>query len=77
MNVRDREEFAVMKNELGHIKTDVADIKEAINKHIEWEAEKYEALDKKFANKWVEKGILVIATSVIAGAILLILQGGL
>ena len=48
-----REEFAVIKNEIVHIKKDVEDIKMMLKDHIDWESAKYEKLKEKFAGKWV------------------------
>jgi len=49
MNVKEREEFAVMKNEISHIKYDVEEIKQMLIEHTKWEETKYSELDKKYA----------------------------
>lgn len=80
MTPHEREEFAVMKNEISHIKSDVAEMKEdtkvsineikdMLKEHVEWEAGKYDSLQNSFAAKWVEKVILGISVTV-AGAII-------
>lgn len=54
MNVKEREEFAVMKNEISHIKSDVEEIKMMLKEHTEWEENKYSLLDEKYAPKYVQ-----------------------
>ena len=47
-----------------------------LDKHVEWEAEKYEKLDNKYSGKWVEKAIVAIGTAIIiavAGALISLL----
>ena len=44
---------------------DKVDLK--LDKHVEWEAEKYEKLDTKYSAKWVEKTLLVIIGLIISG----------
>jgi len=66
MNVREKEEFAVMKNEISHIKSDVNEIKGMLKNHIEWEDKKYDDLKDDFASKWVEKvsiGLIIASAS--------------
>jgi hypothetical protein len=66
MNIKEREEFAVMKNEISHIKTDLAglkvdteknfqELKALIKEHVSWEETKYKELDVKYASKLTEK----------------------
>ena len=56
MNAKEREEFAIMKNEITHIKVDVNDIKSLLKEHIKWEADKYKEFEDKFVAKEVQKG---------------------
>ena len=66
MNIKEKEEFAVMKNEITHIKIDLADLKVSnehnfqelkalIKDHVSWEETKYKELDVKYASKLTEK----------------------
>jgi len=43
------EKLAVLENEVGHIKSDVQEIKSMLKDHIHWEAKKYEDMEKHFA----------------------------
>jgi adenine/guanine phosphoribosyltransferase-like PRPP-binding protein len=70
MNLQEREEFAVMKNEITHIKTDVEEIKVLLKDHIRWESKKYDDLKNEFASKWVERAIIAVMTTVVGGIIL-------
>ena len=51
MNEKEREEFAIMKNEITHIKTNVQDIKGMLKDHVEWESKKNGELDAKYLHK--------------------------
>ena len=66
-----------IKKEIGEIKSnskeDLESIKNMLKEHVKCESERYNSLDKKFAAKWVELGIITIATTVIAGIVLLLL----
>lgn len=81
MNQTEREEFAVMKNEISHIKNNISELKcdtksnfeelkAMLEGHIKWESEKYDDLRNDFASKWVEKAIIAVMTSVVGGVIL-------
>jgi hypothetical protein len=72
MNVKEKEEFAVMKNEITHIKSDVAEIKHLLEEHIHWESGKYDSLKKDFASKWVEKVSIGVLISVIAAIVVFV-----
>ena len=74
MNIEEKQEFAVMKNEITHIKTDVTEIKTMLKDHLDWEEDKYLQLESKYASKWVEKAILGIIISVAAGVLVLLIQ---
>ena len=53
---------------------DKVDLK--LDKHVQWEAEKYEKLDSKYSGKWVEKAIIAIGTAItitIIGALITLL----
>ena len=67
-----------IKKEIGEMKSNSKDnlneIKVILQQHVEWETEKYDKLDKKFAAKWVELGIISVATAVVAGIIMLVLK---
>ena len=67
-----------IKKEIGDMKSNSKDnlneIKVILQQHVNWETEKYDELDKKFAAKWVELGIISVATAVVAGVIILLLQ---
>ena len=51
MNNKEREEFAVMKNEVTHIKTDVKEIKTMLKIHLEDGVNQVKESDKKYASK--------------------------
>jgi hypothetical protein len=70
------EEFAVMKNEINHIKTDITEIKTLLKEHIQWEDNKYSELKNDFASKWVEKvsiGLIIAAVSALVTALINVL----
>lgn len=60
MNDKDREEFIIMKEDINHIKNDVGELKETMNKFIE-------TSEERFAGKWVEKALFWLLTT--AGAV--------
>jgi hypothetical protein len=69
-------EFAVMKNEINHIKTDITEIKSLLKEHIEWEDRKYSELKNDFASKWVEKvsiGLIIASVSALVTALINVL----
>jgi len=51
---------------------DKVDLK--LDKHVQWEAEKYEKLDGKYSGKWVEKAIISIGTAVVIAIILALIK---
>jgi len=51
MNKKEGEEFAVMKNEITHIKTDVNEIKSMLKKHVDNEDKILGGIDVKYATK--------------------------
>ena len=51
---------------------DKVDLK--LDKHVQWEAEKYEKLDSKYSGKWVEKAIISIGTAVVISIFLAVLK---
>jgi hypothetical protein len=81
MNIKEKERFIVMENEVKHIKKDVTELKEStesnfqeikglLEEHIRWESGKYDALNQHYAGKWVEKIIMGIIGAVGAAAVI-------
>ena len=84
MNIKEKEEFAVMKNEISHIKTDLAELKinnehnfqelkSLLKEHVSWEEVKYKELDGKFASKLTERivyGLVGIVLTMVVSALL-------
>lgn len=60
MNKKEAEEFAVMKNEITHIKKDVSEIKDMLESHVKWESGKYDSLKEQFADKSVEDKVKLL-----------------
>ena len=61
-----------MEQKIDNLTSTVNKIDEKLDKHVEWESEKYEKLDGKYSGKWVEKALLVvigIASTAIVGAV--------
>jgi ElaB/YqjD/DUF883 family membrane-anchored ribosome-binding protein len=82
-----KERLSVIENEVKNVKekmsdmdkrmrTDMQEIKDLLHEHTKWEAEKYETLESKFADKWVEKAAISLAIGFVL-AILGLLLGKL
>ena len=52
------------------VNDNVEKVDKKLEKHVEWEADKYEKLDSKYSGKWVETGVIGIITSIIIAAII-------
>ena len=73
------ERIMKLETNLSNLKEDIDEIKTAVNdksglkelrdmlkEHVDWEYAKYDEMDRKFANKWVEKLIIAI---ILGGAV--------
>ena len=47
------------------VNDNVEKVDSKLEKHVEWEAEKYEKLDTKYSAKWVESAIIAISTGLV------------
>lgn len=64
MKLTSGERLAVIETEVKGLKVDVAEIKQMLKEHTEWEATKYDDLNKKFAGKWVERGLIAVGAGI-------------
>ena len=70
--IKTENRLTIMEQKIDNLTSTVNKIDEKLDKHVEWEAEKYEKLDGKYSGKWVEKALLVvigIASTAIVGAV--------
>lgn len=51
------ERIMKIETDINYIKEAVNEMKASLKAHTDWEAEKYDSLEKKFAAKWVEKAV--------------------
>lgn len=65
VNDNDREDFGKMKAQIENLHEDVGSVKADVKSVLE----KLDCLDKKFASKWVEKGIISIVIVLITALI--------
>jgi len=59
------ERLVKIETDIGYIKESVDELHGNMNKHFEWSEKQIMVMDKKYANKWVEKAIVAIAIGVI------------
>ena len=50
---------------LEYLKDQVDEIKGLLKEHTVWEAQKYDSFENKFANKWVEKVSIALASGIV------------
>ena len=55
-----QERMAKVETNIENIKEKVDEIKVMLTEHVNWEANKYEEMDKKFAPKWIEKFVIAL-----------------
>lgn len=70
--IKTENRLTIMEQKIDNLTSTVNKIDEKLDKHVEWEDEKYEKLDGKYSGKWVEKALLVvigIAATAIVGAV--------
>lgn len=73
-DIHTEKRLATMEQKIDNIITSVDKIEKKIDKHVEWENEKYEKLDSKYSGKWVEKAIISIGTALIISILAAILK---
>jgi len=54
------ERLASVETNIENIKEDVKEIKSLLNDQVKQQDRKFDILDKKFANKWVEKIVVAL-----------------
>jgi hypothetical protein len=54
------ERMARVETNIENIKEQIGEIKEMLTDHVNWESDKYEEMDKKFAPKWIEKFVIAL-----------------
>jgi len=62
-----------IETNLNYLKEQVDEIKGLLKDHTEWETKKYDSLEEKFANKWVEKVSIALASGVVLSILTYIL----
>jgi hypothetical protein len=67
------ERVAKMEQQVENIEKAVNRIEEAMVRHVGWEADKYDEMDKKFSGKWVEKVVIGVIL-VLIGSIFTVLN---
>jgi len=50
---------------LEYLKDQVDEIKGLLKNYSEWESQKYDSFETKFANKWVEKVSIALASGIV------------
>ena len=63
-SIKNENRLAKMEQKIDNLIDSVEKIDSKLDKHIDFEAEKYEKLDVKYSGKWVEKAIIAIGTAV-------------
>ena len=68
--------MARLEEKVDNIGSSVNELKDDLRDHVEWEGAKYQdlnnrfdKLDKRFANKWVEKIVIAIGIAIAGGFI--------
>lgn len=61
-----------METKMDNTESALKRIEDALTSHINWEAKKYEEMGGKFSGKWVEKVIIALVVSVLAGLIAIV-----
>lgn len=72
--IKTENRLTIMEQKIDNLTSTVNKIDEKLDKHVEWEAEKYEKLDAKYSGKWVEKLTLAIAGGLIVAVIMLLMN---
>lgn len=54
------ERMARVETNIENIKEQITEIKNMLIDHVDWESDKYEEMDKKFAPKWIEKFVIAL-----------------
>ena len=72
--IKTENRLTIMEQKIDNLTSTVNKIDEKLDKHVEWETEKYEKLDAKYAGKWVEKLTLAIAGGLIVAVIMLLMN---
>jgi len=54
------ERMARVETNIENIKEQVGEIKQMLTDHVNWENDKYDEMDKKFAPKWIEKFVIAL-----------------
>ena len=71
------ERLAKVETHISNIKEDVKDIKSLLNEQKQWQIQSAKEMDRKYANKWVEKILIPVIVLAIATVISLIKTGTL
>lgn len=72
--IKTENRLTIMEQKIDNLTSTVNKIDEKLDKHVEWEDEKYEKLDAKYSGKWVEKLTLAIAGGLIVAVIMLLMN---
>ena len=72
--IKTENRLTIMEQKIDNLTSTVNKIDEKLDKHVEWETEKYEKLDAKYSGKWVEKLTLAIAGGLIVAVIMLLMN---
>jgi len=54
-----------IETKVEYITEQIDELKDLLKQHTTWESEKYDTLETKFANKWVEKVSIALASGVV------------
>ncbi len=54
------ERLASVETNIENIKEDVKEIKDLLNDQMKWQEKRFKELDRKYANKWVEKILIPV-----------------
>ncbi len=60
------ERLASVETNIENIKEDVKDIKDLLNDQMKWQEKRFKELDRKYANKWVEKILIPVIVLALA-----------
>lgn len=72
--IKTENRLTIMEQKIDNLTSTVNKIDEKLDKHVEWEDEKYEKLDAKYSGKWVEKLTLAIAGGLIVAVLMLLMN---
>ena len=60
------ERLASVETNIENIKEDVKEIKDLLNDQMKWQEKRFKELDRKYANKWVEKILIPVIVLALA-----------